>query len=191
MDEIKITGRDPHTGAGMAVTVQDGCIARIEPARVEENCWLAPGLIDLQVNGYRGFDLNDDAMDAATVSALTRAMLATGVTSFAPTLITASQQQIVTRLRVIAEARAADPIAAACIPFVHVEGPHISPLDGYRGAHPLEHVRPPSLKEFHAWQQASGNLIGIVDTPHADGRRPRRRRKCKVPSPANEHRALQ
>jgi N-acetylglucosamine-6-phosphate deacetylase len=48
-----------------------------------------------------------------------------------------------------------------------VEGPHIAPEDGPRGAHPLAYVRPPNLAEFTRWQSASGNLVGMVTlSPH-------------------------
>jgi len=44
----------------------------------------------------------------------------------------------------------------------HVEGPHISPEDGPRGAHPRQWVRPPDLDEFHRWQEAARGRIRIV-----------------------------
>ena len=53
------------------------------------------------------------------------------------------------------------------IPGVHVEGPHLSPEDGPRGAHLCEYIRPPSIAEFDRWQQASGNLVKWVTlSPH-------------------------
>ena len=53
------------------------------------------------------------------------------------------------------------------MPFVHVEGPHISPLDGYHGAHPANAVRPPSIAEFERWQVAAQGLVGLVTlSPH-------------------------
>ncbi len=39
---------------------------------------------------------------------------------------------------------------ADAIPYVHLEGPHISSADGFRGAHPREHVRPPDLASSFA-----------------------------------------
>jgi len=44
----------------------------------------------------------------------------------------------------------------------HVEGPHISPEDGPRGAHPIEHIRPPDIDEFHRWQEAADGLVKLV-----------------------------
>ena len=52
----------------------------------------------------------------------------------------------------------------------HVEGPHISPEDGPRGAHPREHVRPPDIEEFKRWQEAAGGLVKLVTvSPEWDG----------------------
>jgi N-acetylglucosamine-6-phosphate deacetylase len=53
------------------------------------------------------------------------------------------------------------------IPGVHVEGPHLSSQDGPRGAHPCEHIRPPSINEFERWQRACANLVTLVTvSPH-------------------------
>ncbi len=57
--------------------------------------WLSAGLVDLQVNGYGGEDLNADFLAAETVLAVTEKMLAIGTTTFLPTLITSSEQKIV------------------------------------------------------------------------------------------------
>jgi N-acetylglucosamine-6-phosphate deacetylase len=165
-----ITGRDPWSGKPFQITIEDGLIQAIAPGSPDERAWLSPGLIDLQVNGYLGSDLNSGADDPEVVIALTREMVRTGVTTYLPTIITSSEQKITTSLRAVAEARRANPLVAHAVPFVHVEGPFISPEDGPRGAHPREHVRPPSLAEFERWQAASNNLVGMVTlSPHWEG----------------------
>jgi N-acetylglucosamine-6-phosphate deacetylase len=162
-----ITGRNPSTGNSLCVTVEDGCIRAIEPGPEVEEFWLAAGFIDLQVNGYGGCDLNADTVDADVVIALARQIVATGATTFVPTLITAPEGKIIGELRAIARAREASVFTARAIPFVHVEGPHISPEDGARGAHPREPVRPPNVAEFARWQAACGDLVGMVTlSPH-------------------------
>jgi N-acetylglucosamine-6-phosphate deacetylase len=149
------------------VLVEDGIITSIEGSDETGDLWISAGLIDLQVNGYAGLDFNGEDIVPQTVVELVEAMLTTGVTCFAPTVITAPEAVILHSLRVIADAREGDSLAAACIPFVHMEGPHISPIDGYRGAHPQESVRPPSLAEFDRWQEACGGLVGLVTlSPH-------------------------
>ena len=164
------TGRAPSTGEPFTVHCADGRIAAIEAGAPGESAWLTPGLIDLQVNGYCGDDLNADDLTIDTVQSLAHRMLATGVTTFLPTLITASEEKIIRSLRIITAARQADPLLMYMIPFVHLEGPHIAPDDGPRGAHPREHVRPPDLAEFQRWQDASGDLVGMVTlSPHYPG----------------------
>lgn len=162
-----ITGRLVLTGEPVRMMLSGNVIAAIEPSREPADLWIAPGLIDLQVNGYAGHDLNCAPLQSRTVARLAGALRAVGVTTFLPTLITAGEAEIKTALAAIAAARAADPAIARAIPHVHVEGPHISPADGPRGAHPRQHVRPPDIAEFDRWQRASGDLVGMVTlSPH-------------------------
>jgi N-acetylglucosamine-6-phosphate deacetylase len=169
MTTTRIAGRDVKTGHGMSVVVTDGRIAAIEPAELTSGPWLAAGLIDLQVNGFRGLDLNDGAVTPARVAVLTRLMAGLGVTTWLPTLITASRASLLSALAEIAEARRQDSLCNRMIPFVHVEGPYLAPEDGPRGGHPREHIRPPDLDEVAQWQRVSGNLVGkITLSPHHD-----------------------
>ena len=164
-----LLGHDIFTGRPIRVVVEGEHIHSIEDAPSAPQQWLSPGLVDLQVNGYGGVDLNGEYIDVDVVRLLVDKLLAVGTTTFLPTIITSSEEKILNALRVIAQARSADPRIAHVIPFVHLEGPHISPEDGARGAHPREHVRAPSLAEFDRWQQASGNLVGMVTlSPHWD-----------------------
>jgi len=163
------SGIDPASGNPIRVRFQNGVISAIEPAATAHH-YISAGLIDLQVNGYAGHDLNSGSCSVTTVEALGRALLAKGVTSFAPTLVTASAAALVAALRAIAEARRQHEFLAHMIGHVHVEGPWISPEDGARGAHDAEHVRDIDLAEFETWQVASGGLVGMVTlSPHWPG----------------------
>jgi N-acetylglucosamine-6-phosphate deacetylase len=44
----------------------------------------------------------------------------------------------------------------------HVEGPHICPEDGPRGAHPKRWVRPPDVEEYRRWQDAAQGSVRLV-----------------------------
>lgn len=165
-----VDGIDPRTGEGVAVEIVDGTICSIRPTAVSDGCYLSTGLIDLQVNGFRGLDLNSGNVSAGLLPSLCDEMLSVGVTTFLPTLITASEDSIVGALQVIADSRSASKQVVEMVPGVHVEGPSISAVDGPRGAHPLAHVRPPSLAEFERWQQQSGNLVVMVTlAPELEG----------------------
>ncbi|MET0422735.1 MAG: amidohydrolase family protein [Actinoplanes sp.] len=166
---MTLTGRDPATGEPLSVTVRDGLIAEIGPGPARTTGWLAPGLVDLQVNGYAGHDFNEASGTVTAVVAITRALHAQGVTTFVPTLVTAAHDRIAAALRTIAAAREADPLVRHAIPYVHLEGPHLSPADGPRGVHDPAQIRPPSLDEFTDWQAAGPDLIGMVTlSPHFD-----------------------
>lgn len=129
--------------------------------------WLSAGMIDLQVNGYAGIDFNGDPPDLHSIERLADRQLACGVTTFVPTLITASESQLLARLSAIADARSRSARLTHMIPFVHVEGPFLSPEDGPRGAHPREHVRAPSTDEVDRWQSAADGLVGLITlSPH-------------------------
>lgn len=157
-----IIGRDPANGAGIAIELEADRIAAIRPAATPDDAWLSTGLIDLQVNGYGGLDFNAPDLVPETVARLVAMLARLGTTTFLPTLITASEAQLIAALQTIAEARRQFPAVAHAVPGVHVEGPSISPQDGPRGAHPAEHVRPPDLAEFKRWQAAADGLVRLV-----------------------------
>lgn len=123
--------------------------------------FVSPGWIDLQVNGFAGVDYNDPASPHDEIARSLEAQFATGVTRLLPTVITGAQETMEGALRNLARARATLPNGSAMEGF-HVEGPHISPEDGPRGAHPRAHVRPPDLSEFERLQKAAENLIRLV-----------------------------
>lgn len=157
-----VAGIDPRTGQGMAIDIVDGIIASVRPDEVADPVYLSSGLIDLQINGFRGLDLNAGDLQPAVLLSLCEELLSVGVTTWLPTLITASEASILQALEAIARGRAEHSLIGEMVPGVHVEGPSISLRDGPRGAHPLAHVRAPSIAEFDLWQQACGDLVAMV-----------------------------
>jgi N-acetylglucosamine-6-phosphate deacetylase len=167
-----VRGRDPGTGRVLDVGIEGRVITHVRhaPDPAGDAPWLLPGLVDLQVNGYGGHDVNGADVTADSVVELVRALGRTGTTTVVPTVITAAEVDIVRSLRAIAEARARDEATARAVPCVHVEGPHLSPEDGPRGVHPAAQVRLPDPDEFDRWQRACGGLVGIVTlSPHHPG----------------------
>lgn len=158
----RICGIDPETGDGIAIEIANGKILSIRPDAQATRNYISAGLIDLQVNGFRGYDLNAADISEAVLLSLCREMAAVGVTSWLPTLITGSEQSLLHGLNVISDARHSHILLAEMLCGIHVEGPSISAMDGPRGAHPLPHVRPPSIAEFERWQHASRNLVRMI-----------------------------
>ena len=89
---------------------------------------IAPGFIDLQVNGYGGYDA---ATGAAAITAISGALPATGVTAFLPTLISAPVRE--GAAFVAATEAAALSAPGARVLGAHLEGPFLNP--SFSGAH--------------------------------------------------------
>ncbi|MGE5647201.1 MAG: N-acetylglucosamine-6-phosphate deacetylase [Acidobacteriota bacterium] len=123
--------------------------------------YVAPGFIDLQVNGFAGVDYNNPAASLEDIARSIRALFATGVTTFLPTVITGSPDGMAASLRNMADAKQKLPEGVAIEGF-HVEGPHICPDDGPRGAHPRRWVRKPDIHELRRMQEAARGFIRVV-----------------------------
>ena len=150
------------TGPVELVVAPDGRIEALHPARGPvPDVSLVPGFVDLQVNGH-------DDVDVATATGtdwdrLDELLLAQGVTTWCPTLVTAPLDFYTAALGRIAAAadRAAEhrpDIAGA-----HLEGPFL----GRRiGAHPVEHVLPVDL----AWLTGLPPIVTLMTLgPEAEG----------------------
>ncbi len=149
------------------VVLEDGRVAGIVPAGQSPadfgspHAIIGPTLFDMQINGAGGFDLQGGQVTVDDVYAVSEVLARYGVSRWIPTLVTGLQEEMEHGCRVIAEA-ARGARMRRVIPGIHLEGPHISPLDGPRGAHPKEHVRLPSLREFQRLQKASENRVICV-----------------------------
>jgi N-acetylglucosamine-6-phosphate deacetylase len=162
---VNITGRDPATGRTLCISTDGGVIAEVRPVTETSDLWVSPGLVDLQVNGFTGHDVNDAEASADTVANLVRALWGVGVTTVLPTVVTGDERHISRAVAMIGRARDADPAVAHAIPYVHVEGPFLSDQVGPRGVHDPRHIRPADIAELRRW----GDLVGMVTvSPHND-----------------------
>ncbi len=142
----------------------DRAIAHVDPllsVEEESSLYLAPGFIDLQVNGFAGVDYNSPSATLEAIGQSIRALFSTGVTRFFPTVITGAPEEMLGALRNLSQAREKLPEGPAMEAF-HVEGPHISPEEGPRGAHPARWVRPPDIDEYQRWQEAANGKVRLI-----------------------------
>jgi N-acetylglucosamine-6-phosphate deacetylase len=160
MEPLQCSGIDARTGLPIELAFQES-IRSVGPSAETAPLYLSPGFIDLQVNGFAGVDYNHPRASHAEIARSLRAQFATGVTRLYPTVITGAPGEMLECLRNLSAAREVLPEGRAIDGF-HVEGPHISPEDGPRGAHPRQWVRPPDLDEFHRWQDAARGRVRIV-----------------------------
>ena len=163
----------PLTDRPIVLQAAAGRIQAVLPSDADpDGVWTAPGLIDLQVNGFRGVDYNSPDSPMKEIARSIAALRETGVTRFYPTVITGSNAHMRSCLAHLARAKRELPLGSS-IAGLHVEGPWISPHDGPRGAHPAEHVRPASIEEFEELQDAAEGLIRIVTlAPEVEGALP-------------------
>lgn len=133
--------------------------------------YVAPGLFDNQVNGYKGVSFVDMGGELTLdgISLITKSLWEKGVTTYMPTLTTNSKEILLKNFTLLGKARQ-DSALLGSIPGFHLEGPYISPVDGYRGAHPLAYVRKPDWNEFMEFYAASGNnILEVTLAPESEG----------------------
>jgi N-acetylglucosamine-6-phosphate deacetylase len=104
---------------------------------------VAPGLIDIQVNGCGGVQFNEtlDALSVETLEKMQATNLTYGCTSYLPTLITSTDEFIIKAVNVMREYLAKHPNQALGL---HLEGPYINPEK--KGIHNVNYIRQPSQK---------------------------------------------
>ena len=133
--------------------------------------YLAPGFFDNQVNGFADvtFALGGGELTLDGVKRATKELWKYGVTSYMPTLTTNTRELFFKNLSILNNSKNDKSLQGSIVGF-HLEGPYINPEDGYRGAHPKEHVRLPDWDEFMEFQEAAGNnIIQITVAPEIEG----------------------
>lgn len=118
--------------------------------------------LDLQVNGYGGVDFNQDDLTSEQLQTACVALQRDGVGGILATIITEQLPLMQCRIRRLVELREQDPLFQQMIVGLHIEGPFISPRDGFRGAHPLDAVRPATLDSMKLLLDAGQGLVRYV-----------------------------
>ncbi|MCF6297019.1 MAG: N-acetylglucosamine-6-phosphate deacetylase [Flavobacteriaceae bacterium] len=162
-------------GKPITIKIKDGKIDELIRSNSDKNyktegaIYVAPGLIDHQVNGYLSHSFVGDSLDATQVKKITDSFWKKGITTFLPTLTTESNEVLLRNFKILNEILE-DEYLAQSIPGFHLEGPYISPVDGFRGAHNQAYIRNPNWQEFEAWYHASGNrIIEVTIAPELEG----------------------
>jgi N-acetylglucosamine-6-phosphate deacetylase len=161
---VKLYGTVAGTTGVSEVTIEGEQIVSLcpaSPASAPPDLVIAPGFIDIQINGYGGLSFGTPDTTPEVLDYVVRAQRGIGVLFICPTVCTTSHENTIHALRMLTEARR-NPELAHAVPCYHLEGPYIGKEDGPRGAHPLPHVRPPDWDEFRRFQDAAEGKIGII-----------------------------
>ncbi len=167
-----IEGVNYQGGQPIRIKISDGKIGEIFPLPYSDKKLpvVAPGLVDLQVNGYGGIDFNKAPLQIEDIHKAVRLLATQGITTFFPTLITNTDSTIRQALQNIVLACKTAPELRAAIGGIHLEGPFLSKEDGARGAHNSDLVQTPDWELFQEWQNVAEGKIRIITlSPEWDG----------------------
>jgi N-acetylglucosamine-6-phosphate deacetylase len=170
-------GKLPTTDRWIALHIEKGRIAGVEPSRKKQksgrsssDLYISPGFFDPQVNGFAGIDFNRKDLTVRDIHQAILTLSSTGVTTFFPTLITASFERLFHQIKILSKAIEGDSLISKMCPGIHLEGPYLSPEKGPRGLHEPQFIRPPKWDEFERLQGAcNGRIKMITLAPETEG----------------------
>ncbi len=173
MNSGRVTARFLRTGMPIELCWENGLITRVQPAAestADGSHWLAPPLVDLQVNGYAGVDFQQDDLTAEQLLTAVRALRRDGCTRLLFTLITDDWPVMLARVRRARALVVGDPELRAAVVGWHLEGPFLSSEPGYCGAHDLAKLCDPTpamMDELRA--VAGGDPVLLTLAPERPG----------------------
>ncbi len=136
------------------IVIDRGVITSIESVeRTHADRWIVPGFVDVQVNGIDDVDVS--TADGSGWERLDDLLLAQGVTTWCPTLVTMPLQKFSRPLDRIASAMGRPEARRPLIAGAHLEGPF---LGGAPGAHPVDLIVPIDL----AWLRDLPAHVAVV-----------------------------
>jgi N-acetylglucosamine-6-phosphate deacetylase len=117
---------------------------------------------DIQVNGAFGVDFNDSGLTFEQFQTVLLQLRGVGVHRLFPTIITDDLNAMCARIGKIVDFRAANAEARQMVAGIHVEGPFLSPLDGFRGTHPRKHIVEANIADMQRLLEAGRGLVRLV-----------------------------
>ena len=160
------------TNKPVSIEISDGKIIGIKQTQKSTDgpqLIVAPGLVDIQINGYNGIDFSDPDLTAEDLKKIIKGLWEVGVTTILATVTTNGHEDLMSSFKALSNALT-DPDVSMSVPGYHLEGPYISPVQGFRGAHPEMYIRQPDLQEFKQYREAANNMIRLITVaPEFDG----------------------
>jgi N-acetylglucosamine-6-phosphate deacetylase len=148
----------------VGIARRDEVASSMPVQELPDNVWLAPGFIDIQVNGG-GDLLFNDAPTPETIQAIAQAHRRFGTTALLPTLISDSPDKMPKALAAVEQAAATNP----SILGIHLEGPFLSPEKA--GVHYPATLRHPTDEDIAliTAKRKSATLVTLAPEQVGDG----------------------
>lgn len=115
--------------------------------------FIAPGLVDTHIHGLVGDDVMNNSWKE--LNEMSEGLLKAGVTSWLPTTLTASHEQLDEICKTIGDNKGKS--TGAKIQGIHFEGPFYT--EKHKGAQNPKYFRDPSVDEFTEWQKSAKGMI--------------------------------
>jgi N-acetylglucosamine-6-phosphate deacetylase len=164
MNDGDLCARHYATAQPVRVIWQNGRISSVlgpnQPT--PPDLWVAPALVDLQVNGFGGIDFQQDNAPLSDLVTAGRRLRTAGCTRYLLTLITDEWPRLIARLRHLRELRQRSAELRHAIAGWHVEGPFLSAQPGFCGAHDSALMTDPTSDHLRELREAAGDDLVLL-----------------------------
>ncbi|HEL9645799.1 TPA: N-acetylglucosamine-6-phosphate deacetylase [Streptococcus suis] len=125
---------------------------------------MGPGLVDTHIHGYASHDVMDN--DFEGIKAISEGLLSCGVTSWLPTTLTDSTENLDAVCQTIGQHAGQE--TGAKIQGIFLEGPFFT--EKYKGAQNPKYMSDPSIEKLDNWHRLSRGLVNkIALAPEREG----------------------
>ncbi|MBI3875628.1 MAG: N-acetylglucosamine-6-phosphate deacetylase [Verrucomicrobia bacterium] len=151
---------------------REGRVVSLESSNEKppENLWLAPALLDPQVNGYGGVDFQQDALTLEQLLSAARQLRRDGCARILYTLITDEWPKLIARVKHVQKLRDLNAELQHAFTGFHIEGPFLSAEPGFKGAHNAAVMRDATPADIQELSRAAGSdPVLITLAPERNG----------------------
>lgn len=155
-----------------SILIEDGIIKEINPSEINlqnaidcKGLYVSPGFVDVHIHGAGGHDTMDGTFEA--INEISKTICKYGTTSFTPTTMTMSADDILKSMISIKKAKI-EGTDGAIVLGAHLEGPFISP--SAIGAQNPNYLIAPSYENFELMTgDAIDAVVSITMAPEVEG----------------------
>ena len=160
-----LEGHMPDRPEMQRIEVVNGKITSINQIKStpdNERNWISFGLVDIQINGFGGYDINSAEISSEKVELIVKCLWKRGVTFCCPTIVSGTFKHMANSIKAVRDVIDSSSLVSKSILGIHLEGPYLSSEEGPRGAHDPKVLRNPDWEEFQRFQEIANGNIGLI-----------------------------